>query len=273
MYWLPTVVLTSSKKKDGLDGWKQATSKANDSNTHTVHSESIPDPFEFFHILLRYSLILTETHIIINVTGFSAYGIVHEEDAPISPIQGLVLIFYQPFVPEQRSILNVLLLPSNVVRKEVREVIERDGIREIQTTSQCKLTPKQEYTLSTYSADGHRIEPKEAVFVKCDSYENNYFQLFLQTIVKEVDLLLKEKEGDELVWNRLVWLPASPTDVPSTVSAVSPAAPTANPSTPPGRAFIRRNRMSLETRLGLLQPIFLRLQDRGVLIDEGGGGQ
>ena len=84
-----------------------------------MHSESIPDPFEFFHILLRYSLILTETHIIINVTGFSAYGIVHEEDAPISPIQGLVLIFYQPFVPEQRSILNVLLLPSNVVRKEV----------------------------------------------------------------------------------------------------------------------------------------------------------
>nr|XP_029509464.1 caspase recruitment domain-containing protein 8-like [Oncorhynchus nerka] len=61
---------------------------------------------------------------------------------------------------------------------------------------------------------------------------------------------------------------ASPTDVPSTVSAVSPAAPTANPSTPPGRAFIRRNRMSLETRLGLLQPIFLRLQDRRVLIDE-----
>ncbi|XP_064872277.1 uncharacterized protein LOC135570133 isoform X3 [Oncorhynchus nerka] len=103
---------------------------------------------------------ITETHIIINVTGFSAYGIVHEEDAPISPIQGLVLIFYQPFVPEQRSILNVLLLPSNVVRKEVREVIERDGIREIQTTSQCKLTPKQEYTLSTYSADGHRIQPK-----------------------------------------------------------------------------------------------------------------
>ncbi|XP_064872275.1 caspase recruitment domain-containing protein 8-like isoform X1 [Oncorhynchus nerka] len=214
---------------------------------------------------------ITETHIIINVTGFSAYGIVHEEDAPISPIQGLVLIFYQPFVPEQRSILNVLLLPSNVVRKEVREVIERDGIREIQTTSQCKLTPKQEYTLSTYSADGHRIQPKEAEFVKCDSYENYYyptFQLFLQTIVKEVDLLLKEKEGDELVWNRLVWLPASPTDVPSTVSAVSPAAPTANPSTPPGRAFIRRHRMSLETRLGLLQPIFLRLQDRGVLIHE-----
>ncbi|XP_055763005.1 NACHT, LRR and PYD domains-containing protein 1b allele 3-like isoform X1 [Salvelinus fontinalis] len=155
---------------------------------------------------------ITETHIIINITGFSAYGNVHEEDAPISPIQGLVLLFHQPFVPEQRSILNVFLLPSNVVRKEVREVIERDGIREILTTSPCKLTPKQEYTLSTNSADGHRIQPKEAEFVKFDSYENYYyptFQLFLQTIVKEVDLLLKEKEGDELVWNRLVWLPGN----------------------------------------------------------------
>ena len=46
--------------------------------------------------------------------------------------------------------------------------------------------------------------------MKCDSYENYpTFQLFLQTIVKEVDLLLKEKEGDELVWNRLVWLPGN----------------------------------------------------------------
>ncbi|XP_042172081.1 uncharacterized protein LOC121845237 isoform X3 [Oncorhynchus tshawytscha] len=61
---------------------------------------------------------------------------------------------------------------------------------------------------------------------------------------------------------------ASPTDVPSTVSAVSPADPPANPSAPPGRAFIRRHRIALETRLGLLQPIFLRLQNRGVLIDE-----
>ncbi|KAM9492115.1 uncharacterized protein ACWYII_004091 isoform 4-T4 [Salvelinus alpinus] len=207
---------------------------------------------------------ITETHIIINITGFSAYGNVHEEDAPISPIQGLVLLFHQPFVPEQRSILNVFLLPSNVVRKEVREVIERDGIREILTTSPCKLTPTQEYTLSTNSADGHRIQPKEAEFVKFDSYENYYyptFQLFLQTIVKEVDLLLKEKEGDELVWKRLVWLPASPTDVISTT-------PPANPSTSSSRAFIKKHRMSLETRLGLLQPLFLRLQDRGVLIGE-----
>ncbi|CAB1344203.1 unnamed protein product, partial [Coregonus sp. 'balchen'] len=62
---------------------------------------------------------ITETHIIINITGFSAYGDVTDDDAPISPIQGLVLLFHQLFVPEERSILNVLLLPSNVVRKEV----------------------------------------------------------------------------------------------------------------------------------------------------------
>ncbi|KAK6300936.1 hypothetical protein J4Q44_G00290340 [Coregonus suidteri] len=61
---------------------------------------------------------------------------------------------------------------------------------------------------------------------------------------------------------------SSPTELTSTVSAVSLAAPPANPSTLPGRAFIRNHRMALKTRLGLLQPICLRLQDRGVLIDE-----
>lgn len=63
---------------------------------------------------------ITETHIIINISGFSAYGDVKDEDSPIVPIRALVLLFYKPpVVPKKRSILNVLLLPSNVVRKEV----------------------------------------------------------------------------------------------------------------------------------------------------------
>ncbi|XP_070966109.1 apoptosis-associated speck-like protein containing a CARD [Oncorhynchus clarkii lewisi] len=54
----------------------------------------------------------------------------------------------------------------------------------------------------------------------------------------------------------------------ATLEELSTDNPPANPSAPPGRAFIRRHRMALETRLGLLQPIFLRLQDHGVLIHE-----
>ncbi|XP_045082683.1 caspase recruitment domain-containing protein 8-like [Coregonus clupeaformis] len=222
------------------------------------------DIIEFIH-----PLEITETHIIINITGFSAYGLTKDK-AQVSPIQGLVLLFHQLFVPEERSILNVLLLPSNVVIREVQdERKRRNGDKEtfIETNPHCNLTPNKPYILSTNITHGYRINPTTAEFL--DFYQNYSltFQL-LETIVKEVELLLKEKEGDELVWNRLVWLPASPTDVTSTVSAVSLAAPPANPSTLPGRGFIRNHRMALKTRLGLLQPISLRLQDRGVLIDE-----
>ncbi|XP_029596121.1 uncharacterized protein LOC115178876 isoform X1 [Salmo trutta] len=151
---------------------------------------------------------ITDTHVIININGFSAYGDVTDDDAPISPILAHVLLFYQPL--GKRSILNVLLLPSNVVRKEVRELIERDGIREILTTSLCTLTPKQEYTLSTNSVDAHPIQPNPATFV--DSYENYVptFQLFIKPFVEEVNLLLEENKADKLVWNGLVWLPVTP---------------------------------------------------------------
>ncbi|XP_070966236.1 uncharacterized protein [Oncorhynchus clarkii lewisi] len=214
---------------------------------------------------------LTNTHVIINVTGFSKYGIVSEEGRPISPIDTLVLLFYQLPDVDKRSILKVLLLPSNVVLKEVLE--ERrssNGDREIylETTSHCQLTPKQEYTLSTDLTDNHRIKPTKASFVDFQSYENYIptFQLFMQSIVKEANIFLNENGSDEFVWDGLVWLPASPTEFTSTVLAPPPA----TPSIPPGRAFITKHRMALEIRLGVLRPILLRLQqpDQGVLIDE-----
>ncbi|KAK6301011.1 hypothetical protein J4Q44_G00291090 [Coregonus suidteri] len=208
---------------------------------------------------------ITETHVIIKISGFSAYGDVKDEDSPTVPIRALVLLFYKPpVVPKKRSILNVLLLPRNVVIREVQEEwIRRNEDRNIyiETNSHCQLTPNQEYNLSTDLTDEYLIKPKDAEFVDFESYENYIptFQLFIQTVVEQVNLLLKENGGVVSVWDRLVWLP---------VSAVSPTAPPANHSTLPGRGFIRNHRMALETRLGLLQPLFLRLQDRGVLIDE-----
>uniref|UniRef100_A0A4W5R4A3 Caspase recruitment domain family, member 8 n=1 Tax=Hucho hucho TaxID=62062 RepID=A0A4W5R4A3_9TELE len=217
------------------------------------------------------NLELTDTHVIINVTGFSKYGIVSEEGRPISPIDSLVLLFYQLPDVGKRSILKVLLLPGNVVLKEVRE--ERrssNGDREIylETTSHCQLTPKQEYTLSTDLTDDHRIKPTKASFVDFQSYENYIptFQLFMQSIVKEANISLKENGSETLVWDGLVWLPASLTEFTSTVLVPPPV----TPYILPGQVFITKHRMALETRLGLLRPILLRLQqpDLGVLIDE-----
>ncbi|XP_045075309.1 uncharacterized protein LOC123488452 [Coregonus clupeaformis] len=65
---------------------------------------------------------ITETHVIIKISGFSAYGDVKDEDSPTVPIRALVLLFYKPpVVPKKWSILNVLLLPRNVVIREVQE--------------------------------------------------------------------------------------------------------------------------------------------------------
>ncbi|XP_021449046.1 NACHT, LRR and PYD domains-containing protein 1b allele 3-like [Oncorhynchus mykiss] len=167
----------------------------------------------------------TDTHVIINITGSSAYGDVTDDDAPISPIQGLLLLFYQPFLSEERSILNVLLLPRNVVIREVQEERKRrNGDKEtfVETNPHCNLTPKKAYILSTDITDGYRISPTTAEFLDFQSYENYFptFQLFLLTVVKEFDLLLKENGCTENQWERRVWLPA-----PVQVQPHGPVAP------------------------------------------------
>uniref|UniRef100_A0A4W5LFD5 FIIND domain-containing protein n=1 Tax=Hucho hucho TaxID=62062 RepID=A0A4W5LFD5_9TELE len=167
----------------------------------------------------------TDTHVIINITGSSAYGDVTDDDAAISPIHGLVLLFYQSFFSEERSILNVLLLPRNVVIREVQEERKRrNGDKEtfIETNPQCSLTPKKAYILSTDITDGYRINPTSAAFMDFQSYENYFptFQLFLLTVVKELDLVLKENGSTENEWNGLVWLPA-----PVQVQPHGPVAP------------------------------------------------
>ncbi|XP_029596126.1 uncharacterized protein LOC115178877 isoform X2 [Salmo trutta] len=164
----------------------------------------------------------TDTHVIINITGSSAYGDVTDDDAPISPIHG-ILLFYQLFLSEERSILNVLLLPRNVVIREVQEE-RRNGDKEtfIETNPHCNLTPKKAYILSTDITDGYMINPTTAEYMDFQSYENYFpkFQLFLLTVVKEFDLFLKTNGSTENEWNGLVWLPA-----PVQVQPHGPVAP------------------------------------------------
>ncbi|XP_045065226.1 uncharacterized protein LOC121546313 [Coregonus clupeaformis] len=167
----------------------------------------------------------TETHVILNINGFSKYGITKDKEAPVSPIRGLVLLFYQLPDDTNNSTLNVLLLPRNVDIDEVCKTRRRrNGDREIyiEKNPNCRLTPDQKYTLFTDLTDEHHIDPKEAEFVDYDSYTNYMptFQLDLQTVIKKVNLVLKEHDGpeNERVWDRLVLLPASPTEVKSTVT-------------------------------------------------------
>nr|XP_023999543.1 uncharacterized protein LOC112077214 isoform X3 [Salvelinus alpinus] len=186
----------------------------------------------------------TEKHIIINITGFSAYGEVKDDNAPITSINAHVLLFYLPQpVPRRKATLNVLLLPSNVVIREVKEKMEHlsdSKVIYIITPSECELIPQQQYSLSTDLVQtGLVIQPKIKRFVDNHSSENYVpaFQVLLQYDTMEVNLFLrKENPGststvrEDNVWENLVLLPATP---PADDSAVSP---TEVPSsvTPPG---------------------------------------
>ncbi|XP_071396947.1 caspase recruitment domain-containing protein 8-like [Centroberyx affinis] len=169
---------------------------------------------------------ITETHVIINITGFSGFGSVKDVNSPPVPIRALVLLFYNPPVdPDLRSVLNVLLLPGNIVLSEVlngRRERNKDE-RFIEISPHCKLHPEQEYTLSTSPEDDLiLIQPKEAEF---DSEsDNNYvptFQVTFKKIIEDIMLFLKHSNDSQCVWERQVCLLSAAVRKPQVQSGLS----------------------------------------------------
>ncbi|XP_021168946.2 caspase recruitment domain-containing protein 8 [Fundulus heteroclitus] len=153
---------------------------------------------------------ITETHVIINITGFSAFGNVKDEDSPNDPVQALVLLFYKPpAAPSVRYQINVLLLPKNVVLRHVlrfRKKIDRDE-KFLETPPHCRLQPKQLYTLST--RPGRKsvlVQPKEAEF-DAESYDNYLptFQVVYENFMSYIKLFLRDG-GSSSIWNTEVCL-------------------------------------------------------------------
>lgn len=156
---------------------------------------------------------VTETHIIINIARFSGFGIIKDEDLAPEPVRALVLLFYRPpSSSDNSSLLNVLLLPKNVVLRDVvhrRKKLVGDECY-IETTSCCKLQPGEEYTLSTCPKDDTvEVEPSEAEF-DCDNYDNFFpsFQVSLETVIKHMKLFLRDS-SQRSVWERRVCLSVS----------------------------------------------------------------
>ncbi|XP_026036041.1 NACHT, LRR and PYD domains-containing protein 1a-like [Astatotilapia calliptera] len=154
---------------------------------------------------------ITESHVVINLTGFSGYGIVSDKDSPPDPVQALVLLFYKPPVdPDPSSKLSVLLLPRNIVIRDVQRTRRKlnGDERYIDTSPHCKLHPKQVYTLSTVPEDDLiTVEPNEADFD--DEYYDSYFTTFLVSlgrILTDVNLSLKDKSSSTCVWERKLCL-------------------------------------------------------------------
>ncbi|XP_032362996.1 uncharacterized protein LOC116674953 [Etheostoma spectabile] len=137
---------------------------------------------------------ITDTHVIINITRFSGFGNVKDEDSPPAPVRALVLLFYRPPAdPDPESLLNVLLLPRNVV------------------LGMSCASEEQEYTLSTRPEDDSvLVQPTEAEF-DSDNYDNFFpsFQVSLETIMKHMKLILRDSSSSHSVWERRVCLSSS----------------------------------------------------------------
>ncbi|XP_070709464.1 NACHT, LRR and PYD domains-containing protein 1b allele 3-like [Pempheris klunzingeri] len=154
---------------------------------------------------------ITDTHVVINVTGFSAFGNVKDEDCPPDPVRALVLLFYRPPAdPDPESLLNVLMLPRNVVLRDVlrtRRKLVGDEVY-IETSPHCKLHPKQEYTLTAGPGDDSvLVQPAEAEF-DSDNYDNYFpsFQVSWETVMKHMRLFLRDTSSSSSVWERRVRL-------------------------------------------------------------------
>ncbi|XP_076744828.1 NACHT, LRR and PYD domains-containing protein 1b allele 3-like [Maylandia zebra] len=154
---------------------------------------------------------ITETHVVINITGFSGFGNVKDEDSPADPVQALVLLFYKP--PEElnlRSFLNVLLLPRNImihdVKNKRRELVGEEMY--IDVPSKCILYPKQVYTLSTVPDDDLIVvQPNEAEFNEEHlNYSITTFQVILKTIITDINLSVTHQGSSSCIWEREVCL-------------------------------------------------------------------
>ncbi|XP_062297402.1 NACHT, LRR and PYD domains-containing protein 1b allele 3-like [Scomber scombrus] len=159
---------------------------------------------------------ITETHVIITITEFSGFGNVKDEDSTSDQIRALVLLFYRPPTdPDPESVLNVLLLPKNIVMRDVLRIRKElfGEERYIGTTPMCELLPKQKYTLSTSPDDDFvLVQPKKATFY--EELDRNYFpslQVIFKQIMKRITLFLIETNSSRNVWESEVFL--TPTEV------------------------------------------------------------
>ncbi|XP_014833059.1 PREDICTED: NACHT, LRR and PYD domains-containing protein 1-like [Poecilia mexicana] len=154
---------------------------------------------------------ITETHIVISITGFSAFGNVKDEDSPPDPVRALVLLFYKPPAdPDVTSFLNLLLLPGNVVIRDLKRSRKKlFGLETfIDAPPHCKLRPEETYSLSTSPAgESVLVQPTEAEFDP-ESY-SSYFtsiQVIFSSITGNIKLSVKEKETSCCAWERRVCL-------------------------------------------------------------------
>ncbi|XP_056600625.1 NACHT, LRR and PYD domains-containing protein 1 homolog isoform X2 [Triplophysa dalaica] len=144
---------------------------------------------------------VTETHVIVDITKLSMFGLL-KIIFPDSPVSAQVLLFLRPItVAKKQKILNVHLLPWNVPLPEVQSRHQEKSY--IETSSICHLIPGRNYRLCCHP-EKCEVQPPDEVF-ECNFGPNFYptYQVFLDVSIEEVrlgllDTTYKEKE----VWKQ-----------------------------------------------------------------------
>ncbi|XP_023990306.2 NACHT, LRR and PYD domains-containing protein 1b allele 2 isoform X2 [Salvelinus sp. IW2-2015] len=162
----------------------------------------------------------TATHVIVNITHLSLFGLVRDVFTFL-PVRSQVLLFLRPQGNRhQKSILSVMLLPRNVPLCEVEH--QQKGSTFIQTSSNCTLTPRGKYGLCCELVANSTIQPKSGEFDY--DYSPNFhptFQVFLDCMSGAENIrlsLLDRGSNDQRVWECLV-----PTDFePPQVNPINP---------------------------------------------------
>ncbi|KAF5900856.1 NACHT, LRR and PYD domains-containing protein 1b allele 2-like, partial [Clarias magur] len=150
---------------------------------------------------------ITNTHVVIDVQGFSLFGLLRARLFKAHPIEAQVLLFYKELNGKNSNVskLHMHLLPGNVPAEEVQKKNECKTY--IETSATCELTPGNKYWPFTKNTDHEiTIQPECEKFRR--DYSTNYhptFEVFFYTKVNKITLgLLDERE--EEVWSRLVFL-------------------------------------------------------------------
>ncbi|KAK1803663.1 hypothetical protein P4O66_021067 [Electrophorus voltai] len=145
---------------------------------------------------------VTNTHVIIDIQGFSLFGLLLNKMFGSSCINAQVLLFYKKMTDRgRRKKLHIHLLPMIVSVDEVAN--RQNDFRNITTSSKCQLIPGRKYRPKCE----HKFQPQDETFDRnCGPNYHPTFEVFLEAEVEEITIGLLDKEGKEVWEPRLVVL-------------------------------------------------------------------
>lgn len=148
---------------------------------------------------------ITATHVVIQVSGLSAFGLVRQIlgwiNHKIKSVSGQVLLFLAAQNPKtKRRKLNMLLLPRNVPLSEV--LPKYPNMKNVQVPALCDFTENQSYSVDC--AGAHKIQPEKAMFFS--DYGPNFHPTFEIRLPADVEIIpVKITEVDSAsVWEHEV---------------------------------------------------------------------